>query len=112
MFALLHLAALTQNAGTLRSTVIALKCLQATAILNASGCLPSLATCSCCCCCCCRYFTVREAYEEGIVDKLVPGYVPNRIRKMRQEMLAESEPLQTDKPKFRFKRETGPSSSA
>jgi hypothetical protein len=25
-----------------------------------------------------RYFSVKEAYEEGLVDKLVPGYKMNR----------------------------------
>jgi hypothetical protein len=26
----------------------------------------------------CRYFSVSKAYEEGLIDKLVPGYSLNR----------------------------------
>jgi len=56
-----------------------------------------------------RYFSVKEAYEEGIVDKLVPGYTTNRMRKMRKDMFGEAETFfDKDKPKFRFKREADP----
>ena len=34
----------------------------------------------------CRYFSVKDAYEEGLVDKLVPGYVLNRFRKMQKDL--------------------------
>lgn len=54
-----------------------------------------------------RYFTVKEAYEEGLVDKLVPGYRLNRFRKMRAELdLQDEEAFATrGKPKFKFTRQ-------
>lgn len=57
-----------------------------------------------------RYFTVKEAYEEGLIDKLVPGYSLNRFRKLRKEILGEGGEtfFNKDKPKFRFKRDGAP----
>lgn len=53
-----------------------------------------------------RYFSVKEAYEEGLVDKLVPGYKLNRFRKMAKEMVGAGEGyFNKDKPTFRFKRD-------
>jgi len=58
-----------------------------------------------------RYFSVKEAYEEGLVDKLVPGYSLNRFTKMRKELFGDQDAFYNqEKPKFRFKREDGPSS--
>ncbi|KAF6261156.1 hypothetical protein COO60DRAFT_811532 [Scenedesmus sp. NREL 46B-D3] len=34
-----------------------------------------------------RYFSVKEAYEEGLVDKLVPGYKMNRFRKIAKDAM-------------------------
>jgi hypothetical protein len=49
---------------------------------------------------------VKEAYEEGLVDKLVPGYKLNRFRKMAKEMVGAGEGyFNKDKPTFRFKRD-------
>mmetsp|Transcript_14514 Transcript_14514/g.31573 ORF Transcript_14514/g.31573 Transcript_14514/m.31573 type:complete len:430 (-) Transcript_14514:680-1969(-) len=53
-----------------------------------------------------RYFTVKEAYEEGLIDKLVPGYSLNRFRKMKKDKFGDAETFfNKDKPKFRFKRD-------
>eukprot|EP00955_Chlamydomonas_euryale_P034558 349824-Chlamydomonas_euryale.AAC.11 len=53
-----------------------------------------------------RYFSVKDAYEEGIIDKLVPGYSLNRFRKLKREVLGERESFLGDtKPKFRFQRD-------
>lgn len=53
-----------------------------------------------------RYFSVKQAYEEGLIDKLVPGYSLNRFRKLRSEILGEGEKFfDKEKPKFRFKRD-------
>ncbi|KAG2493827.1 hypothetical protein HYH03_008045 [Edaphochlamys debaryana] len=53
-----------------------------------------------------RYFSVKEAYEEGLVDKLVPGYVLNRFRKMAKDQGGgEEEVFDTNKPKFKFTRQ-------
>lgn len=38
-----------------------------------------------------RFFRVKDAYEEGLIDKLVPGYSLNRFRKMRHEILGDKE---------------------
>lgn len=53
-----------------------------------------------------RYFTVKEAYEEGLVDKMVPGYSMNRFRKMRSELMERDEQTYVgkSKPKFKFTR--------
>jgi len=53
-----------------------------------------------------RYFSVKEAYEEGIIDKLVPGYSLNRFRKMKKDLGGELEMIDPEKPRFKFKRET------
>lgn len=52
-----------------------------------------------------RYFSVKDAFEEGLVDKLIPGYKLNRFRKMAKDAGA-GEPVYVggDKPKFRFTR--------
>ncbi|GFR50583.1 hypothetical protein Agub_g12857, partial [Astrephomene gubernaculifera] len=53
-----------------------------------------------------RYFSVKEAYEEGLVDKLVPGYLLNRFRKMQKDAGGgEQELFDTNKPKFKFTRQ-------
>lgn len=53
-----------------------------------------------------RYFSVKQAYEEGLVDKLVPGYKMNRFRKIAKEALAaRGTYFASDKPKFRFTRQ-------
>jgi hypothetical protein len=53
-----------------------------------------------------RYFSVKDAYEEGLIDKLVPGYSLNRFRKLRKDMAGDQETFfNKDKPKFRFKRD-------
>ncbi len=94
-----------------------------------------------------RYFSVKEAYEEGLIDKLVPGYSLNRcgcacrwrralgasprhttcviavlalisrarvpalsldrFRKLKKDLLGDQEPVynDTNKPRFKFKRE-------
>lgn len=55
-----------------------------------------------------RYFSVKEAYEEGLVDKLIPGYKLNRFRKIARDTFGDGEAFYgNDKPKFRFKREAG-----
>ena len=52
-----------------------------------------------------RYFSVKEAYEEGLVDKLIPGYKLNRFRKMARDAGLEGDAFYgADKPKFRFAR--------
>ncbi|KXZ48382.1 hypothetical protein GPECTOR_28g789 [Gonium pectorale] len=38
-----------------------------------------------------RYFSVKQAYEEGLVDKLVPGFMLNRFRKMQKDMGGDEE---------------------
>jgi ATP-dependent Clp protease, protease subunit len=49
---------------------------------------------------------VKDAYEEGLIDKLVPGYSLNRFRKMRREILGDQETFfDQAKPKFRFQRD-------
>lgn len=53
-----------------------------------------------------RYFNVKDAYEEGLVDKLVPGYKLNRFRKMLKDKLGDQETFfDKEKPKFRFTRQ-------
>lgn len=53
-----------------------------------------------------RYYSVKQAYEEGIIDKLVPGYWLNRFRKMKKDLNGDQEMfLDPEKPKFKFKRE-------
>lgn len=53
-----------------------------------------------------RYFSVKEAYEEGLVDKLVPGYKMNRFRKIAKDAMGIGEGyFNSDKPKFRFTRQ-------
>jgi hypothetical protein len=55
-----------------------------------------------------RYFSVKQAYEEGLVDKLVPGYKMNRFRHIAKEaMAARGGYFGSDKPKFRFTRQEG-----
>jgi hypothetical protein len=55
-----------------------------------------------------RYFSVKEAYEEGLVDKLVPGYKMNRFRKIAKDAMATQQGyFGSDKPKFRFTRQAG-----
>lgn len=55
-----------------------------------------------------RYFSVKQAYEEGLVDKLVPGYKMNRFRKIAKEaMAARGGYFGSEKPKFRFTRQEG-----
>ncbi|MEW5316894.1 MAG: hypothetical protein WDW38_008235 [Sanguina aurantia] len=55
-----------------------------------------------------RYFSVKEAYEEGLVDKLVPGFKLNRFRKMASEIYGNEDAfVPKDKPKFRFERKAG-----
>lgn len=51
-----------------------------------------------------RYFSVKEAFEEGLVDKLVPGFKLNRLRHMANQMFGEEEEMADSKPKFRFTR--------
>ena len=47
-----------------------------------------------------------KAYEEGLIDKLVPGYSLNRFRKLKKELLGDQPSyLNKDKPKFRFTRD-------
>ncbi|GLI64972.1 hypothetical protein VaNZ11_008380 [Volvox africanus] len=54
-----------------------------------------------------RYFSVKEAYEEGLVDKLVPGFLLNRFRKMQQDRAGgEEELFSLNKPKFKFTRQS------
>eukprot|EP00877_Chromochloris_zofingiensis_P013748 jgi/Chrzof1/8627/Cz03g18040.t1_CLP1 len=58
-----------------------------------------------------RYFSVKEAYEEGLVDKLIPGYKLNRFRKIVKDNYGNQETFfNKDKPKFRFTRKEGGSS--
>ncbi|PNH04642.1 hypothetical protein TSOC_009160 [Tetrabaena socialis] len=52
-----------------------------------------------------RYFSVKEAYEEGLVDKLVPGFVLNRFRKMQKDAGVGEEVIESNKPKFKFTRQ-------
>jgi len=55
-----------------------------------------------------RYFSVKEAYEEGLVDKLIPGYKLNRFRKIARDTFGDREAFYgADKPKFRFARQAG-----
>ncbi len=55
----------------------------------------------------CRYFSVKEAYEEGLVDKLVPGFMLNRFRKMQKDAgMGGEDAFSADKPKFKFTRTT------
>jgi hypothetical protein len=55
-----------------------------------------------------RYFSVKQAYEEGLVDKLVPGYKLNRFRKIAADAQAgQAGYYASDKPKFRFTRQAG-----
>jgi ATP-dependent Clp protease protease subunit len=54
-----------------------------------------------------RYFSVNKAYEEGLIDKLVPGYSLNRFRKLRRDVLGDQPAFNSkEKPKFRFTRES------
>lgn len=49
---------------------------------------------------------MKEAYEEGLVDKLVPGYKMNRFRKIARDALGAGQGyFGGDKPKFRFTRQ-------
>lgn len=51
---------------------------------------------------------MKEAYEEGLVDKLVPGFKLNRFRKMASEIYGSDDDFAPkDKPKFRFERKAG-----
>nr|7EKO_I Chain I, ATP-dependent Clp protease proteolytic subunit [Chlamydomonas reinhardtii]7EKQ_I Chain I, ATP-dependent Clp protease proteolytic subunit [Chlamydomonas reinhardtii] len=53
-----------------------------------------------------RYFSVKEAYEEGLVDKLVPGFMLNRFRKMQKDAgVGEEDLFDMNKPKFKFRRQ-------
>jgi ATP-dependent Clp protease protease subunit len=57
-----------------------------------------------------RYFSVKQAYEAGLVDKLVPGYRLNRFRKMARDAGAEggkNKGIKGGKPTFRFARQEG-----
>jgi len=59
-----------------------------------------------------RYFSVKSAYEAGLVDKLVPGYRLNRFRKMAKDAAAEGgrggrKAAAGGKPTFRFARQEG-----
>lgn len=57
-----------------------------------------------------RYFSVNKAYEEGLIDKLVPGYSLNRFRKLKKEVLGDQPAyFNKDKPKFRFTRDAASS---
>lgn len=48
---------------------------------------------------------MKEAYEEGLVDKLVPGYKLNRFRKIAKDALGtQGGYFGSEKPKFRFTR--------
>lgn len=52
-----------------------------------------------------RYFSVKDAFEEGLIDKLVPGYKLNRFRAMRKEMGVDDDAFYVkDKPTFKFSR--------
>lgn len=76
-------------------------------VMAALHCFSSF-MCACLCgsCAGCRYFSVKEAYEEGLVDKLVPGYKLNRFRKMSKDAGGEEDNFfQRDKPKFKFTRQ-------
>lgn len=51
---------------------------------------------------------MKQVYEEGLVDKLVPGYKMNRFRKIAKEaMAAQGGYFGSDKPKFNFRRQDG-----
>ncbi|KAG2425792.1 hypothetical protein HXX76_013417 [Chlamydomonas incerta] len=53
-----------------------------------------------------RYFSVKQAYEEGLVDKLVPGFLLNRFRKMQKDAGGgEEDVFDMNKPKFKFRRQ-------
>eukprot|EP00798_Chlamydomonas_sp_ICE-L_P027251 gene27252-2505_t len=53
-----------------------------------------------------RYFSVKSAYDEGLIDKLVPGYELNRFRQMRSDAKGDEETFYgMEKPKFRFNSE-------
>lgn len=52
-----------------------------------------------------RYFDVPSACEEGIIDKVVPGFFLNRFRKMKKDMFGEKQMIMKEKPRFRFKRQ-------
>jgi ATP-dependent Clp protease protease subunit len=58
-----------------------------------------------------RYFSVKQAYEAGLVDKLVPGYRLNRFRKMARDAAGEGGKKggagRGGKPTFRFARQEG-----
>jgi hypothetical protein len=45
--------------------------------------------------CDCRYFSVKEAYEEGLVDKLIPGYNLNRSVRLWLEGVVSSLVMET-----------------
>ncbi len=52
---------------------------------------------------------MKDAYDEGLIDKLVPGYELNRFRKMRKDLIGDQETFfGLEKPKFRFKRDEAP----
>ncbi len=49
---------------------------------------------------------MKKAYEEGLVDKLVPGYSTNRVRWLKKEKFGDPTAYYgSEKPTFRFKRE-------
>ena len=53
---------------------------------------------------------MRDAYEEGLVDKLVPGYDLNRFRKLRRDTYGDVGDAfygDSEKPKFKFSRQDG-----
>lgn len=52
-----------------------------------------------------RFFDVASACEEGIIDKVVPGYFLNRFRKMKKDIFGEKQMIMKEKPRFRFKRQ-------
>lgn len=56
-----------------------------------------------------RYFSVKQAYEEGLVDKLVPGYKLNRFRKIAADAMGDRGAFYGagERPKFRFTRQQG-----
>ncbi|GFH11569.1 ATP-dependent Clp protease proteolytic subunit [Haematococcus lacustris] len=59
-----------------------------------------------------EYFSVKKAYEAGLVDKLVPGYSLNRFRKMRLDMYGEPEYEDPERPRFTFKRDAASGASS
>ena len=55
-----------------------------------------------------RYFSVKDAYEEGLIDKLVPGFKLNRFRHMlKEEGYTDRRDDDKMKPKFKFTRDSG-----